>query len=144
MHTPLIASLIPDFVLKDYFLGSKGILNLSKILKTRNMKYLLLASSAILTLTVASSCGKSVEACANFNEAAYLENDTISLDASCSENVDTYLWEPQAGLQMLGGGNAATERFIVLPLTGSLSRTIDLTVSNSKSSKKISKSAVVL
>jgi hypothetical protein len=130
--------------LKDYFLGSKGILNLSKILKTRNMKYLLLASSAILTLTVASSCGKSVEACANFNEAAYLENDTISLDASCSENVDTYLWEPQAGLQMLGGGNAATERFIVLPLTGSLSRTIDLTVSNSKSSKKISKSAVVL
>jgi hypothetical protein len=45
---------------------------------------------------------------------------------------------------MLGGGNAATERFIVLPLTGSLSRTIDLTVSNSKSSKKISKSAVVL
>ena len=108
------------------------------------MKYLLLASSAILTLTVASSCGKSVEACANFNEAAYLENDTIYLDASCSENVDTYLWEPQAGLQMLGGGNAATERFIVLPLTGSLSRTIDLTVSNSKSSKKISKSAVVL
>ena len=108
------------------------------------MKYLLLASSAILALTVASSCGKSVEACANFNEAAYLENDTISLDASCSENVDTYLWEPQAGLQMLGGGNAATERFIVLPLTGSLSRTIDLTVSNSKSSKKISKSAVVL
>ena len=108
------------------------------------MKYLFFASSAILTLTVASSCGKRVEACANFNEAAYLENDTIYLDASCSENVDKYLWEPQAGLQMLGGGNAATERFIVLPLTGSLSRTIDLTVSNSKSSKKISKSVVVL
>jgi hypothetical protein len=112
--------------------------------KTRNMKYLLFASSAILTLTFASSCGKRVEACANFNEAAYLENDTIFLDASCSENVDTYLWEPKAGLQMLGSGNAATERFIVLPLTGSLSRTIDLTVSNSKSSKKISKSVVVL
>ena len=108
------------------------------------MKYLLYSSALLITLVFASSCGKKVEACADFNEAAYLVNDTIYLNASCSENVDTYLWQPQAGLQMLGSGNTSTERFIVLPLSGSLSRKIDLTVSNSKSSRTISKSAVVL
>jgi hypothetical protein len=108
------------------------------------MKYLLYSSALLVTLAVVSSCGKKVEACADFNEAAYLVNDTIYLNASCSENADTYLWQPQAGLQMLGSGNSSTERFIVLPLAGSLSRTIDLTVSNSKSSRSISKSAVVL
>ena len=112
--------------------------------KIKQMKYLFLASVALLAVTFTSSCGKKVDACANFNESAYLVNDTIFLDASCSENADTYLWEPQAGLQMLGSGNAVTERFIVLPLSGSLSRTIDLTVTNSKSTRKISKSAVVL
>ena len=108
------------------------------------MKHLLFSSALLITLALASSCGKKVEACADFNEAAYLVNDTIYLNASCSENADTYLWQPQAGLQMLGSGNSSTERFIVLPLAGSLSRTIDLTVSNSKSSRTISKSAVVL
>jgi hypothetical protein len=108
------------------------------------MKYLLYSSALLVTLAVVSSCGKKVEACADFNEAAYLVNDTIYLNASCSENADTYLWQPQAGLQMLGSGNSSTERFIVLPLAGSLSRTIDLTVSNSKSTRSISKSAVVL
>ena len=108
------------------------------------MKYLLYSSALLITLVFASSCGKKVEACADFNEAAYLVNDTIYLNASCSENVDTYLWQPQAGLQMLGSGNTSTERFIVLPLSGSLSRTIDLTVSNSKSTRTISKSALIL
>ena len=108
------------------------------------MKYLLYSSTLFITIALASSCKKKVEACADFNEAAYLVNDTIYLNASCSENADTYLWQPQAGLQMLGSGNSSTERFIVLPLAGSLSRTIDLTVSNSKSSRTISKSAVVL
>lgn len=108
------------------------------------MKHLLYSSALLLTLVFASSCRKKVEACADFNEAAYLVNDTIYLNASCSENADTYLWQPQAGLQMLGSGNSSTERFIVLPLAGSLSRTIDLTVSNSKSSRTVSKSAVVL
>jgi hypothetical protein len=108
------------------------------------MKYLLYSSALLITLVFASSCGKKVEACADFNESAYLVNDTIYLNASCSENVDTYLWQPQAGLQMLGSGNTSTERFIVLPLSGSLSRTIDLTVSNSKSTRTISKSALIL
>ena len=108
------------------------------------MKRILLSSALLITLAFASSCGKKVEACADFDEAAYLVNDTIYLNASCIENADTYLWQPQAGLQMLGSGNSSVERFIVLPLSGSLSRTIDLTVSNSKSSRTISKSAVVL
>lgn len=100
----------------------------------------------MITLIFVSSCGKKVEACADFDQSAYIVNDTINLNASCSENADTYLWQPQAGLQMLGSGNTSTERFIVLPLPGSglLSRTIDLTVSNSKSSRSISKSAVVV
>jgi len=108
------------------------------------MKYLLYSSALLVTLVFASSCRKKVEACADFDQSAYNVNDTINLNASCSENADTYLWQPQAGLQMLGSGNSSTERFIVLPLAGSLSRTIDLTVSNSKSSRTISKSAVVL
>jgi hypothetical protein len=108
------------------------------------MKHILLSSALLITLAFASSCGKKVEACADFNQAAYYVNDTINLNASCSENADTYLWQPQAGLQMLGSGNTSTERFIILPLSGSLSRTIDLTVSNSKSSRSISKSALVV
>ena len=108
------------------------------------MKYVLYSSALLITIAFASSCGKKVEACADFDQSAYYVNDTINLNASCSENADTYLWQPQAGLQMLGSGNSSTERFIVLPLSGSLSRTIDLTVSNSKSSRTISKSAVVL
>jgi hypothetical protein len=108
------------------------------------MKRLLFSSALLITLAFASSCRKKVEACADFNEAAYYVTDTIYLNASCSENADTYLWKPQAGLQMLGSGNSSTERFIVLPLATSLSRTIDLTVSNSKSSRSISKSALVV
>ena len=110
------------------------------------MKYVLYSSALLVTLALVSSCGKKVEACADFDQSAYIVNDTINLNASCSENADTYLWQPQAGLQMLGSGNTSTERFIVLPLPGSglLSRTIDLTVSNSKSSRTISKSALVL
>jgi hypothetical protein len=108
------------------------------------MKYLLYSSALLVMLVFASSCRKKVEACADFNKSAYFVNDTISLNASCSENADTYSWKPQAGLQMIGTGNSSTEQFVILPLTGSLSRTIELTVSNSKSSRTISKSVVVI
>jgi hypothetical protein len=108
------------------------------------MKHLLYCSILLVTIAFASSCRKKVEACADFNQDDYIVNDTIYLNASCSENADTYLWQPQAGLQMLGSGNSSTERFIVLPLAGSIYRTVDLTVSNSKSSRSISKSVVVL
>jgi hypothetical protein len=108
------------------------------------MKQLVISSAFLMLLLIVSSCGKKIDACANFDKSAYLVNDTIILNATCSENVDTYLWQPQAGLQMLGNGNSATERFIVLSLPGTLSRTIDLTLSNSKATRKISKSAVVL
>jgi hypothetical protein len=116
----------------------------AKYKKIKQMKDLFLASVALLAITFTSSCGKKLEACASFNETAYHVNDTIFVNASCSANADTYLWEPQAGLQMLGSGNAVTERFIVLPLSGSLSRTIYLTLTNSQSMRKISKSVVVL
>ena len=108
------------------------------------MKYLLYSSVLLVTIAFASSCRKKVEACADFNQDAYIVNDTIYLNASCSENADTYSWKPQAGLQMIGTGNSSTEQFVILPLTGSLSRTIELTVSNSKSSRTISKSVVVI
>ncbi len=101
-------------------------------------------AAALLVLTSISSCGKKVEACANFNKTEYSVNDTIFVDASCSEKVGTYLWEPQEGLQMLGSGNTSTERFIVLPLPGFLYRTIKLTVSNSNSVRQITKSALIL
>jgi len=108
------------------------------------MKHLLFFLASFTTLAFASSCRKNVEACANFDKTAYLVNDTIFLNATCSEMAGTYLWQPQAGLQMLGSGNSSTERFIVLSLPGTLSRTIALTVSNSKSSRTISKSALIL
>jgi hypothetical protein len=108
------------------------------------MKYVFFISTVLLFLISTSSCGKKVEACANFNKAEYSVSDTIIVDASCSEKVGTYLWEPQAGLQMLGNGNGPTERFIVLPLPGFLSRTIKLTVSNSSSVRQITKSALIL
>jgi hypothetical protein len=108
------------------------------------MKQLIISSSIMMVLLIVSSCGKKIEACANFDKSAYLVNDTIVLNATCSENVDTYLWQPQAGLQMLGTGKSATERFVVLSLQCTLSRTIDLTLSNAKATRKISKSVVVL
>lgn len=108
------------------------------------MKNVLFSFGILLIVATTTSCKKGVDACATFNNTAYLVGDTIILDASCSENETTYLWEPQAGLQMLGTGSSVTEKFVVLPLGGTLSRTINLTVSNSKSTRKISKSAVVL
>jgi hypothetical protein len=109
-----------------------------------SMKNILYSLSIVLVTLATASCNKGVDACASFNNTAYLVGDTILIDASCSENVTTYLWEPQAGLQMLGTGKSVTERFVVLPLGGTLSRTINLTVSNSKSTRQITKSAVVL
>lgn len=91
-----------------------------------------------------SSCRKSVDACVNFDQAAYAINDTIYADASCSENVDEYLWEPQGGLQMIGNGTSSTERFIVLSLPGNLNRTVKLEVKNKKSSKSTTKSTLIL
>jgi hypothetical protein len=109
------------------------------------MKNLIFISTMLVTYIFLSSCEKNkIEVCAKFDQTAYLVSDTIYLDATCSENVKDYLWTPKEGLMMLGNGKSSTERFIVLPLAGTLSRTIDLKVSNSKSSKVISKSALVL
>jgi hypothetical protein len=108
------------------------------------MKNLFFPIALLITVAFVSSCRKSVDACANFDKSAYLVNDTILLNAACSENVGTYLWQPQAGLRMLGTGNTSSERFIVLSLPGAISRTISLTVSNAKSSRTISKSALIL
>jgi hypothetical protein len=109
------------------------------------MKNLILASASLITFIFLSSCGKNkVEACASFDKSAYLVDDTIYLDATCSENVIDYLWTPKEGLMMIGNGKSSTERFVILPLQGSLSRSIELKVSNSKSSRVITKSALIL
>lgn len=108
------------------------------------MKHLLFILASFAMIAFASSCRNSAEACAQFDKTSYSVNDTITLNAACSENIGTYQWQPQQGLQMLGSGNSSTERFKVLPLTGSLSRSINLTVSNSKSSRSITKSTLIL
>jgi hypothetical protein len=101
--------------------------------------------TSLFTLILLCSCSKDkIEACAKFDQAAYLVADTIYLDANCSENVDEYLWTPKEGLMMLGNGKSSTERFIILPLPGMLSRSIELKVSNSKSIRVITKSALIL
>ena len=108
-----------------------------------NMKSLL--SVSLLTLIIFCSCRKDkIEACAQFDQTAYLVADTIYLDANCSENVVNYLWTPKEGLRMLGNGKSSTERFVILPLSGTLSRTIELKVNNAKSTKTITKSALIL
>jgi hypothetical protein len=109
------------------------------------MKSLILVSASFVTLMLFCSCRKNkIEACANFDQTGYFVADTIYLDATCSENVDEYLWTPKEGLLMLGTGKTSKERFIILPLPGMLSRTIELKVTNSKSSRIITKSALIL
>ena len=91
-----------------------------------------------------SSCKKSVKHCVNFDKTGYLVGDTIQADASCSEHVDDYNWVTDEGLEMIGNGNNATEKFVILPLSGTLSRTITLTITNSSSEKAKSESVIVL
>ena len=99
---------------------------------------------SLITLILICSCRKNkIEACAKFDQTGYLVADTIYIDATCSENVDDYLWAPKEGLMMLGNGKSSTERFIILPLPGMLSRTIELKVSNGKSNRIITKSALI-
>ena len=90
------------------------------------------------------SCTRKVKICTSFNSSSYLVGDTIYGDASCSEHVDDFLWAPQDGLTMIGNGTGATERFIVEPLGGILSRSVDLTVSNSRSTRSKTESFLVL
>ena len=89
------------------------------------------------------SCRKKIEICSDFDSTSYLVGDTIQADASCSKNVETFLWEPEEGLTMIGNGNNSTERFIVEPLSGALSRSVNLTLSNSKSSRSRTESVIV-
>lgn len=97
--------------------------------------------SAILMLSF--SCTRKVKICASFDSSSYFVGDTIYGDASCSEHAEDFLWTPQAGLAMIGNGTGPTERFIVEPLSGILSRSIDLTVSNSRSSRSKTESFLV-
>ncbi len=110
----------------------------------KKKKLFVFAHLLILGLIFLSSCKKKVTICSIFNETAYSVNDTIIADASCSENVEEYLWEPQEGLMMIGNGNTAMESFIVQPLSGILSRSINLNISNSKSSRSRTESVIVL
>jgi hypothetical protein len=96
-----------------------------------------------LTFIATTSCKKSVKHCMNFDSNSYLVGDTIKVDASCSENVNDYLWAPEEGLIMLGNGNLAKENFVILPLSGSLSRTVSLTITNEKSEKTNLESTIV-
>ena len=97
----------------------------------------------IIIITPFNSCSKSVDFCVKLDASQYSVNATIYADASCSKNGDENLWEPQAGLLMIGNGTNTTESFLIQHLTGSLSRTIKLTISNSKSSRTQTKSVNV-
>ncbi|MCH2231094.1 MAG: hypothetical protein MK105_12185 [Crocinitomicaceae bacterium] len=91
-----------------------------------------------------SSCRKSVKHCVNFDKTGYIVGDTIRADASCSEHVDDYLWAPEGGLEMLGNGTSPQENFVILPLSGTLSRTMSLKLTNKKSEKTNWESVIVL
>jgi len=84
-----------------------------------------------------------VEIETTFDSTSFLVNDSIYVDASCSENVEEYLWELAEGLSMLGNGTSASESFIIQPLPGALARSINLTVSNAKSSRNHAEFVIV-
>ena len=107
------------------------------------IKYIFPVLLCVIIITTFNSCSKSVNFCLKLDASHYSVNDTIYADASCSKNGDEFLWEPQAGLLMIGNGTNPTENFLVQHLTGSLSRTIKLTISNSKSSRSQTKSVNV-
>jgi hypothetical protein len=144
-----VIQVIPENLkVKIYLLLSATLKNLNTIFVLNfehNMKSLILVTASLITLILLCSCSKNkIDACANFDQVGYLVADTIYLDATCSENVDEFLWTPKEGLMMLGNGKTSTERFIILPLPGMLSRSIELKVSNSKSSRIITKSTIIL
>jgi len=107
------------------------------------MKSLFNAIMILLMITLLFSCNRKVKICASADSTGYLVGDTIYFDATCSENAESYGWVPQDGLTMIGNGQGPTERFIVEPLNGILSRSVDLTVSNSKTSRSRTESVVV-
>lgn len=109
----------------------------------KKLTLLFLRSSIILGLIALSSCNRKVKICASTDSTGYLVGDTIYFDATCSENAESYGWVPQEGLFMIGNGQEPTERFIVETLNGILSRSINLTVSNSKTSRTRTESVVV-
>ena len=107
------------------------------------MKNLLLKISPILLVLLFSSCKKKISSCFTMDNTAYLVGDTIFVDASCSKDSKTYLWEPGNGLTMLSNGTSSKESFVITNLPGVLSRTISLTVSNSKSTRQKTESVAV-
>lgn len=109
----------------------------------KKLTLLILRLSLILGLIALSSCNRKVKICASADSTGYLVGDTIYFDAGCSENAESYNWVPREGLLMIGNGQGPTERFIVEPLNGILSRSVDLTVSNSKTSRSRTESVVV-
>jgi hypothetical protein len=100
-------------------------------------------SIILLIFIVSTSCKKSVKHCVNFDSTSYLVGDTIRVNASCSENVDQYFWAPEDGLIMLGSGALVQEDFVILPLSGTLTRTVSLKITNKKSEKTNWESVIV-
>ncbi len=107
------------------------------------MKILFFSLAQILLIIFLSSCKKNITSCFELDNTAYLVGDTIYVDASCSKNSKDFLWEPGDGLIMLGNGKSIKESFSIINLPGSLSRSINLTVTNSKSSRTKTESVSV-
>ena len=87
-------------------------------------------SCCVISISMLSACGDSTKICFSFDDNSYSVNDTIYADANCSENVSDYDWTPGEGMQMIGNGYGATEAFLITELNGTLSRTVNLSVSN--------------
>ena len=108
------------------------------------MKNLLYAILVLSITTLLFSCNRRVKICASADSTGYWIGDTINFDASCSENVEIYNWVPREGLTMIGNGQGPAESFIVEPLpNATLSRTVELTVSNSKGTASRTESVIV-
>ena len=108
------------------------------------MNYLFYSILTFSITTLLFSCNRRLKICASADSTGYWVGDTINFDASCSENVETYNWVPREGLTMIGNGQGSTESFIVEPLVNAtLSRTVELTVSNSKRTASRTESVVV-
>ena len=107
------------------------------------MNHLFYAITALSIIALLFSCNRKVKICASADSTGYLVGDTIYFDAACSENAESYNWVPEEGFFMIGNGQEPTDRFIVEPLNDILSRSIDLTVSNFKTSRTRTESVIV-
>ena len=106
------------------------------------MKRKLILMGAIIALSV--SCSKEPTACFDLDKTTAGVNEIISVDASCSQNADSYMWlggdEPDSVVTITGNASSANEGY---SYSQPGTYTIKLLVTNGKKSAETTKSVTI-